>query len=82
MDQGPDPGFYIAPGSLDRMQLIFSLKLAGDLVEARVADHRDLVLLACDTKAQLAPGRGVGPNMKRSSSSLHSACWRAAASII
>jgi hypothetical protein len=60
MDQGPDPGFDIPPVRLDRMQLIFSLKLTGDVVEARVAGHRDLVLLACDPKAPIGarPWRG------------------------
>src|SRR5437879_3455270 len=60
MNQGPNPGFDIASGSRDRMQLIFSLKVTGDLVETRVARHRDLVLLACDTKAPIGarPWRG------------------------
>ena len=53
MDQGPNPSFDVAPGSPDRMQLIFFLKVTGDLVEARLAGHRDLVLLACDPKAPI-----------------------------
>jgi len=35
------------------MQLIFFLKVTGDLVQARVAGHRDLVLLACDPEAPI-----------------------------
>src|SRR6201995_5692165 len=53
MDQGPNPSFDVAPGGPDRMQLIFFLKVTGDLVEARVAGHRTLVLLACDPKAPI-----------------------------
>jgi hypothetical protein len=80
MDQGPNSRFDLASGRLDRVQFIFFLKSAGDLIEARVAGT--LLSLPAIPNPQFASGRGVGPNMKRSSSSLHSSCLRAAARII
>src|SRR3954462_2501362 len=60
MDQGPDPGFDLAPASFDGMQLISSLKSACDVIEAHVAGHRNLVLLACDPESPIGvrPRRG------------------------
>src|SRR3954468_16221135 len=48
VDQRPHPRFDIAPTSLDGVQFIFLLKVTGDLVEAFVASHGHLVLLASD----------------------------------
>src|SRR6202007_2858511 len=56
MDQGPNSRFDLASGRLDRVQFIGFLKSAGDLIEARVAGHGYLVVLASDPKSPIRPG--------------------------
>src|SRR3954447_5006547 len=56
MDQGPHSRFDLASGRLDRVQFIFFLKSAGDLIEAAVAGHGYLVVLASDPKSPVRLG--------------------------
>jgi hypothetical protein len=53
MEQGPNSRFDLTPSRLDRVQFIFFLKGAGYLIEARVAGHGYLVVLASDAEAPI-----------------------------
>src|SRR4029453_3021803 len=56
VDQGPNSRFDLASGCLARMQFVPCLEVTGDLVEARVAGYRYLVVLAGDPKAPICIG--------------------------
>src|ERR1700739_1323259 len=65
MDQGPTSRFDLASGRLDRVQFIFVLKSAGDLIEARVAGHGYLVVLASDPKPPIRIGAWRGAKYEK-----------------
>jgi hypothetical protein len=53
MDQGPNSGLDLASGRLDRVQFVLCLEFTGELVEARVAGHGYLVVLAGNPKSPI-----------------------------
>jgi hypothetical protein len=53
MDQGPNSRFYLASSYLYGMKFVFCLEINRNLVEARVAGHGYLVVLASDPKAPI-----------------------------